>query len=45
MASGTIRINTDEVRAIASEIERINGHSSGSRCRHVSSSGYSANTP
>ena len=25
MASGTIRINTDEVRAIASEIERING--------------------
>ena len=25
MASGTIRINTDDVRAIASEIERING--------------------
>ena len=25
MASGTIRINTDEVRAIAAEIERING--------------------
>lgn len=25
MASETIRINTDEVRAIASEIERING--------------------
>ena len=25
MASGTIRINTEEVRAIAGEIERING--------------------
>ncbi len=25
MASGTIKINTEEVRAIATEIERING--------------------